>query len=64
MKNAFQRWLDGDIDLMEGISDAVGEHDHARAEIKERDKTVAREIDSRRETALLVARKRAGMGVA
>ena len=63
MKNAFQRWLDGDIDLMEGISDTVGEHDHARAEIKERDKKVAREIDSRRETALLIAREREGMKV-
>ena len=50
MKNAFQRWLDGDIDLMEGISDAAHEHDHARVDIKERDKIIAREIDSRRET--------------
>ena len=61
MKTAFQRWLDGDIDLMEGISDAAREHDHARAEIKERDKKIALEIDSRRETALLIARERKGL---
>lgn len=58
MKNAFQRWLDGDIDLMEGISDAAREHDQARADIKERDKKIAREIDSRQETALRIARER------
>lgn len=63
MKNAFQKWLDGDIDLMEGISDAAHEHDHARVDIKERDKKIAREIDSRRETALLIARERKGMKV-
>lgn len=61
MKNAFQRWLDGDIDLMEGISDAIPEHDHARADIKERDRKIAREIDSRRETAILIARERKGL---
>ena len=60
MKNAFQRWLDGDIDLMEGISDAIPEHDHAREDIKERDRKIAREIDSRRETAILIARERKG----
>ena len=61
MKNAFQRWLDGDIDLMEGISDAIPEHDHAREDIKERDRKIAREIDSRRETAILIARERKGL---
>ena len=64
MKNAFQRWLDGDIDLMEGIADAANEHDHARADIKERDRKIAREIDSRRETAILVARERKGLKMA
>ena len=64
MNNAFQRWLDGDIDLMEGISDAIPEHDHARADIKERDRKIAREIDSRRETAILIARERKGMDIA
>ena len=64
MKNAFQRWLDGDIDLMEGISDAIPEHDHARADIKERDRKIAREIDSRRETAILIARERKGLKMA
>ena len=63
MKNAFRRWLDGDIDLMEGISDAVREHDHARADIKERDRKIAREIDSRRETALMIARERKGLKI-
>ena len=58
------RWLDGDIDLMEGISDAIPEHDHARADIKERDRKIAREIDSRRETAILIARERKGMDIA
>ena len=61
MKNAFQRWLDGDIDLMANISDAAREHDHARADIKERDKKIAREIDSRRETVLMIAREREGL---
>jgi multicomponent Na+:H+ antiporter subunit B len=63
MKNAFRRWLDGDIDLMEGISDAVREHDSARADIKERDRKIAREIDSRRETALMIARERKGLKI-
>ena len=63
MKNAFQRWLDGDIDLMEGISDAVPEHDYTRADIKERDKKIAREIDSRRETVLMIARERKGLKI-
>ena len=61
MKNAFQRWLDGDIDLMANISDAAREHDHARADIKVRDNKIAREIDSRKETVLMIAREREGL---
>lgn len=58
MKHTFLRWLDGDIDLMSDITDAASEHDVLRAEIKEQDRKIAREIDSRRETALMIARER------
>lgn len=63
MKHTFLRWLDGDIDLMSDITDAAAEHDNLRAEIKERDRKIAREIDSRRETALMIARERKSLNV-
>ena len=58
MKNAFQKWLDGDIDLMADITATTHAHDYSREDIKERDRRIAREIDDRKETAFVIARER------
>ena len=60
MKSLFLRWLDGDVDVMEGITDAAEVHDSTREELKKQRKEFNEEIYERTHTEALIQAKRKG----
>ncbi len=63
MNDRFQRWLNGETDLMENIMDTAEEHDSRRKELKRQEKHLMEEIEESREAQTIIRVEQKGFYV-